>query len=114
MGGGCWHGGYYGQRQSARIGLLVATANNLEVRVGGVGNAYMHSYTRVQPTTGEVSDHLEGTLQSLRTSARGKVARDIHQQPVLAAGIQTHEGRPQHACGSRNTGMDVGVHDCLH
>ena len=29
--------------EAVRIGLLVAAANNLEVRVGDVRNAYLHS-----------------------------------------------------------------------
>ena len=32
--------------EAVRIGLLVAAANDLEVRVGDVGNAYLHSQTR--------------------------------------------------------------------
>ena len=32
--------------EAVRIGLLIAVANDMDVRVGDVGNAYLHSYTK--------------------------------------------------------------------
>ena len=63
--------------EAVRIGLLVAAANDLEVRVGDVGNAYLHSQTRekIDTYTGPEFGPLQGrcliilkALYGLRTS----------------------------------------------